>query len=132
MRPNVAAIAVRVLEYFGFGYDAIEQLESPRRDEPYVAARHVTAWLARERLGLSYPELGREFGDRDHSTMMPAVRRVAEALRVERAGGELTDAQKKLVAAARYALEVLPGPERREPGVIATCGAREIDLEATG
>jgi chromosomal replication initiator protein len=37
-------------------------------------------YLCRQRLRSSFPELGRAFGNRDHTTVMSAVRRV-ESLR---------------------------------------------------
>ena len=37
-------------------------------------------YLCRQRLKCSFPELGRAFGNRDHTTVMSAVRKV-EALR---------------------------------------------------
>ena len=58
----------------------------------------VAVYLARELTGESYPALGRQFGGRDHSTMMGACER-AEALlalepdlraRVNKIRGELT------------------------------------------
>jgi chromosomal replication initiator protein len=35
-------------------------------------------YLCRQRLKCSFPELGRAFGNRDHTTVMSAVRRVEE------------------------------------------------------
>ena len=43
-------------------------------------------YLCRQRLKCSFPELGRAFGNRDHTTVMSAVRRV-EALRDTRPAG---------------------------------------------
>jgi chromosomal replication initiator protein len=56
------------------------ELLSKDRHKSVAFARHVAMYLCRQRLGSSYPELGRAFGDRDHTTVMSAVRRV-EALR---------------------------------------------------
>jgi hypothetical protein len=42
--------------------------------------RHVAMYLCRAQLGLSFPEIGRLF-DRDHSTVMHAVRQIVTALR---------------------------------------------------
>jgi chromosomal replication initiator protein len=43
-------------------------------------ARQVAMWLCRQRLGLSYPELGRLFG-RDHSTILSAVNKIDRLVR---------------------------------------------------
>lgn len=49
-----------------------------RRERRIVVARHVAIALTRNRLGfLSYPEIGRAFGKRDHTSMMYAVNKVA-------------------------------------------------------
>jgi hypothetical protein len=132
MRPAVRSIALRVLELVGMGPEAVEALEGPLRIEPIVSARHVTAWLARERLMLSYPELGREFGDRDHRTMMPAIKKVALLFEAKRAGRHVPAPYAERARLAWLAFEALPLPARLEPGLVSTSGAREIELEATG
>ncbi len=56
------------------------ELLSKDRHKSVAFARQVAMYLCRQRLKCSYPELGRAFGNRDHTTAMSAVRRV-EALR---------------------------------------------------
>ncbi|MBM4363651.1 MAG: chromosomal replication initiator protein DnaA [Deltaproteobacteria bacterium] len=58
------------------------ELLSKDRHKSVAFARHVAMYLCRQRLGSSFPELGRAFGNRDHTTVMSAVRRV-EALRAK-------------------------------------------------
>lgn len=53
---------------------------SKDRHKSVAFARQVAMYLCRQRLRSSFPELGRAFGDRDHTTVMSAVRRV-ESLR---------------------------------------------------
>ncbi|MFO0675056.1 MAG: chromosomal replication initiator protein DnaA [Polyangiaceae bacterium] len=50
------------------------------RHKSIAFARHVAMYLCKQRLKCSFPELGRAFGNRDHTTVMSAVRKV-EALR---------------------------------------------------
>jgi chromosomal replication initiator protein len=50
------------------------------RHRSVAQARHVAIYLCRQRLRCSYPELGRHFGHRDHTSVMHAVKKV-EALR---------------------------------------------------
>jgi chromosomal replication initiator protein len=52
------------------------ELLSKDRHKSVAFARHVAMYLCRQRLGCSFPELGRAFGNRDHTTVMSAVRRV--------------------------------------------------------
>ncbi len=55
-------------------------LISKDRHKSIAFARHVAMYLCKQRLKCSFPELGRAFGNRDHTTVMSAVRKV-EALR---------------------------------------------------
>jgi chromosomal replication initiator protein len=50
------------------------------RHKSVAFARHIAMYLCRQRLKCSFPELGRAFGNRDHTTVMSAVRKV-EVLR---------------------------------------------------
>jgi chromosomal replication initiation ATPase DnaA len=55
-------------------------LVGKERHKSIVRARHAAYWLLR-RAKLSFPEIGREVGKRDHTTIMSGVRH-AEKLRV--------------------------------------------------
>jgi chromosomal replication initiator protein len=56
------------------------ELISKDRHKSVAFARQVAMYLCRQRLKCSFPELGRAFGNRDHTTVMSACRRV-ESLR---------------------------------------------------
>lgn len=56
------------------------ELLSKDRHKSVAFARQVAMYLCRLRLKCSFPELGRAFGNRDHTTVMSACRRV-ESLR---------------------------------------------------
>ncbi|MGL3822415.1 chromosomal replication initiator protein DnaA [Sphingopyxis sp. R3-92] len=73
------------------------EMASKRRVRAIARPRQVAMYLAKELTPRSYPEIGRRFGGRDHSTVIHAVRTV-EALRVN--DGEL-DAE---IAAIRRSL----------------------------
>lgn len=76
MSPSVRRIAVAVLAEYGLSSDEVENLERACKAAPYLGARQVSAWLARRLHGISFPRLGEEFGGRDHTTMISAVRKV--------------------------------------------------------
>ena len=59
---------------FGF---SVEELCGPNRRRPLVTARQVSMYVFRELTDFSYPAIGREFGGRDHSTVMHAVEKIA-------------------------------------------------------
>jgi len=51
-------------------------LVSKDRHKTVAFARHVAMYLCKSRLKCSFPELGRAFGNRDHTTVMSAVRKI--------------------------------------------------------
>ncbi len=59
----------------------VEQLEGERRDKRIAQARHVAIYLSRELTNSSFPTIGRAFGQRDHTTVMHAYRKVMELLK---------------------------------------------------
>lgn len=61
-------------ETFGF---SVDELCGPNRRRPLVTARQVSMYVFRELTDFSYPAIGREFGGRDHSTVMHAVEKIA-------------------------------------------------------
>jgi chromosomal replication initiator protein len=52
------------------------ELLSKDRHKSVAFARQVAMYLCRQRLKCSFPELGRAFGNRDHTTVMSAVRKI--------------------------------------------------------
>lgn len=58
-----------------------EELLSPARKHDLVFARQVAMYLCRKLLGLSFPELGRAFGGRDHSTALYSCRKIEQLQR---------------------------------------------------
>ncbi|MGH9035120.1 MAG: helix-turn-helix domain-containing protein, partial [Acidimicrobiia bacterium] len=65
---------------FGF---PIEELQGKSRRRPLVTARQVGMYVFRELTDYSYPQIAREFGGRDHTTVMHAVEKIT-ALIAER------------------------------------------------
>jgi chromosomal replication initiator protein len=63
---------------FGF---SIEELCGPNRRRPLVTARQVSMYVFRELTDFSYPAIGREFGGRDHSTVMHAVDKITAMMK---------------------------------------------------
>jgi len=67
-------------ETFGF---SIDELTGPNRRRPLVTARQISMYVFRELTDFSYPAIGREFGGRDHATVIHAVTKI-EGLMKER------------------------------------------------
>jgi chromosomal replication initiator protein len=56
----------------------IRDLHSKERSRRVARPRQVAMYLSRELTMRSLPEIGRRFGDRDHTTVLHACRRIAE------------------------------------------------------
>jgi chromosomal replication initiator protein len=73
--------ARQILEATAKAYDlTIEEMCGPSRRRPLVAARQTAMYLFRELTEYSYPAIAREFGDRDHTTVMHAQKKVARLM----------------------------------------------------
>lgn len=57
-----------------------EETLAGRRRPDLVLARQVAMYVCRRKLGLSYPELGRAFGGKDHSTVIHAIKKINKLL----------------------------------------------------
>jgi len=79
-RPNEASVEdIQRVVCHHFKLRSMDLL-SKDRHKSIAFARHVAMYLCKQRLKCSFPELGRAFGNRDHTTIISAVRKV-EALR---------------------------------------------------
>ncbi len=55
-------------------------LESSKRSKDVVLPRHIAMYLCREVAGMSYKQIGKEFGKRNHTTVMAACEKMAKEL----------------------------------------------------
>ena len=57
---------------------ALKQVDliSPKRTRAVARPRQVAMWLAKTLTTRSYPDIGRRFGGRDHTTVLHAVRTI--------------------------------------------------------
>jgi len=55
----------------------VEALRGKSRHRPLVTARQIAMYVFRELTDLSFPAIAREFGGRDHTTVMHAVEKIA-------------------------------------------------------
>ncbi|MDR1393538.1 MAG: chromosomal replication initiator protein DnaA [Bifidobacteriaceae bacterium] len=72
-----ALIIGQTAKYFTL---TVEDICGPSRRRNLIDARHIAMYLCRELTDLSLPAIAREFGGRDHTTIMSACRKVAETL----------------------------------------------------
>jgi len=66
-----------------FGLD-IEEIIGKSRRRPLVTARQIAMYVVRELTDLSYPAIAREFGGRDHTTVMHAVEKISNLMKDRR------------------------------------------------
>lgn len=80
-RPITVSMILEVTaEQFHF---SLEELQGKSRRRPLVLARQMAMFVSRELTELSYPAIAREFGGRDHTTVMHACDKIS-ALMAER------------------------------------------------
>ena len=68
-------------DMFGF---SVEDLQGKSRRRPLVTARQVGMYVCREVTDLSYPAIAREFGGRDHTTVIHAVEKISGLMKERR------------------------------------------------
>lgn len=72
--PTVLNIITATCRHFGSSY---ADIMSPRRDMAAVLPRQIVMYLAKTLLSKrSLPDIGRRIGDRDHTTVLHAVRKI--------------------------------------------------------
>ena len=74
-RVTVDDIQRAVAEHYGLKK---EDLLSERRTRSVARPRQTAMYLAKQLTTRSYPDIGRRFGGRDHTTVLHAVRRIEE------------------------------------------------------
>ncbi len=86
-----------------YGVTKIE-LESPCRKRQYALPRQYAMYLSRQLTKCSYPQIGRLFGDRDHTTVLFAYRKIAAMVASnESVADELRQLEQRIMADPRNA-----------------------------
>ncbi|MGQ0810157.1 MAG: chromosomal replication initiator protein DnaA [Nitrospiraceae bacterium] len=57
----------------------VSELKSRRRSKTLVYPRQIAMYLCRELTDASFPEIGRHFGNKDHTTIMHACKQITKA-----------------------------------------------------
>ena len=78
-RPDTPTGMLEIIaDYFGF---TVEALKGKSRQRPLVTARQIGMYVIREQTDLSYPAIAREFGGRDHTTVIHAVEKITKLMK---------------------------------------------------
>ena len=78
---TAAVILEATSKMFGF---PIDELRGKSRRRPLVTARQVGMYVCREMTDLSYPAIAREYGGRDHTTVIHAVEKIGALMKERR------------------------------------------------
>lgn len=78
--PNTLTVSGIIEEVARFHNLRSADLTGNKRTRTLTRPRHIAMYLARRHTKLSFPELGREFGGRDHSTIQHGFRKVEKEL----------------------------------------------------
>lgn len=84
-RVTIEEIQRRVSEHYNI---RITDMSSARRARAVARPRQVAMYLAKQLTSRSLPEIGRKFGNRDHTTVMHAVSRITELMALDAAFAE--------------------------------------------
>jgi chromosomal replication initiator protein len=76
--PDIVTIQKIVAKYFDV---SVESMRGKRRTSQLALARQVAMYVAKQCTGMTLVEIGKKFGNRDHSTVIYALNRVTEELR---------------------------------------------------
>lgn len=75
---TVDHIQRKVAEYFEI---RLSDMTAKRRLKNIVYPRHIAMYLSRQLMDLSFPEIGEQFGGRDHTTILHACSRIKKDIR---------------------------------------------------
>ena len=91
---TIAQIQRAVAEHYGV---TVLEMRSARQTRAILTPRHVAMYLARHLTQHSLPAIARQFGDRDHTTVMHAERKIDRCRQNNRAlADDLFDIEARL------------------------------------
>jgi len=85
---TVDLIQRKVAEYFEV---RPSDMTAKRRTQNVVYPRHVAMYLSRELTALSFPEIGEQFGGRDHTTVLHAYEKIKKDMKRDPKAKSLVD-----------------------------------------
>lgn len=106
----------RIVRFAGVAFSVAEgSILGPSRSARLCRARFAIAWVAHQAFGLSSVVIGRALGDRDHSTVLSAIRRAEEWRAGDEDYRQITDRLLALISPKR--------PDIQEAADAASCNA---------
>ena len=93
-RVTIEEIQKKVAEHYNI---RLTDMSSARRARNVARPRQVAMYLAKQLTSRSLPEIGRKFGNRDHTTVMHAVSRVGQLMEVDAGFAEDVELLKRML-----------------------------------
>jgi chromosomal replication initiator protein len=87
-----------VCEYYSVSYN---ELVGATRKREITVPRQIAIYLTRELTGMSLPQIGNEFGGRDHTTVMHSCKLVEAAVRENGGTKDIVDQLKRQIRNAQ-------------------------------
>ena len=78
---TISEIQQLVIDHYGI---SLAELTGVRRTQNLVMPRQIAMYLCRTLLSSSFPEIARQFGGRDHSTVMYACSKLESSMKMDR------------------------------------------------
>jgi chromosomal replication initiator protein len=91
---SIQEIQKKVCEHYNI---RVAEMSSARRARNIARPRQVAMYLAKQLTSKSLPDIGRHFGDRDHTTVMHAVNRVTELIGQDNSFAEDVELLKRML-----------------------------------
>ena len=92
---NVESIQNVVASYFNLN---IHEMLSPRRSRSLARPRQIAMYLAKQYTTNSLPDIGRKFSNRDHTTVIHAVKKIDELMKKDNEiSNHITEIKKKIL-----------------------------------
>jgi len=93
-RVTIEEIQRKVAEHYAI---RLTDMSSARRSRAIARPRQVAMYLAKQLTSRSLPEIGRKFGNRDHTTVLHAVSRIGELMERDGAFAEDVELLRRLL-----------------------------------
>ncbi|GBR10142.1 chromosomal replication initiator protein DnaA [Acetobacter oeni] len=93
-RVTIEEIQRKVAEHWNI---RLTDMSSARRARAVARPRQVAMYLAKQLTSRSLPEIGRKFGNRDHTTVMHAVSRITELMERDTAFAEDVELMRRML-----------------------------------
>ncbi|MBQ4254254.1 MAG: chromosomal replication initiator protein DnaA, partial [Erysipelotrichaceae bacterium] len=75
---TISDVIYAVADYYGL---TRQQLVSKTRTKNIATARHIAMYISRKYLDVSFDKIGKEFGGRDHTTVLSAYEKIDDFVR---------------------------------------------------